>query len=166
MRESKTVATEESMIQAGFRFATSLANHPEDAEDLVQQACFRVISKKGKLQSQSYLFKTIRNLHYDALRRKKILVFESVEAKKGNTDVEMSVSPNLGARIDLESKLDLLAAEEREVLYLNCVEGYTAAELATTIGKPRSTVLNILSRAKKKLMEAGERGERRQLIHG
>ena len=54
--------------------------------------------------------------------------------------------------MDLESSLNRLSPEEREAIYLNCVEGYTAAEMGEMLGKPRSTILNILARAKSRLI--------------
>ena len=165
MSNSKTVGNQHDLIQAGYGFAVSLTHHPEDAEDLVQQACFRVISKKGKIESRAYLFKTIRNLHYDILRRQKILRFESLDDQATHMPNEPSDSRDIGMQIDLESKLNQLETEEREVLFLNCVEGYTAAELSAMMDKPRSTVLNILSRAKKKLSEADD-GEMDNHNHG
>lgn len=147
---------ERELIQAGYRFALSLTHHREDAEDIVQQSCFRVIAKKGRLHSRAYLFQTIRNLFYDIQRRKQLLRFERID------DISAPFSePDPGMHMDMEFELERLSSEEREVLYLNCVEGYTAAELATMLEIPRSTVLNIMSRAKAKLREAREAANRK-----
>ncbi len=140
----------------GYRFAVSLANDRHDAEDLVQQACLRVIGKQGKLTSRGYLLMTIRNLFYDHIRRQKLVAFESLEMIE--TPLPAPTSSEIGTNLDLETSLSRLSAEEREVVYLNCVEGYSAAELATMLEKPRSTVLNMLSRAKARLI-AGEKAE-------
>ena len=165
MPRSKSNENQHDLIQAGYGFAVSLTHHPEDAEDLVQQACFRVISKKGRLESRAYLFKTIRNLHYDILRRRKVVRFESIDESTTPPSDSISMTPELGIQMDLESKLNQLETEEREVLFLNCVEGYTAAELSTMMEKPRSTVLNILSRAKTKMAELEDQ-ENDDLDHG
>ena len=74
------------------------------------------------------------------------------------TPLPAPTSSEIGTNLDLETSLSRLSAEEREVVYLNCVEGYSAAELATMLEKPRSTVLNMLSRAKARLI-AGEKAE-------
>lgn len=147
---------ERSMIQAGYRFALSLTQHPEEAEDIVQQSCFRVIAKKGRLHSRAYLFQAIRNLFYDLERRKKLIPFERID------DVPPPfVETDPGMQMDIETELNRLTSEEREVLYLNYAEGYTAAELAAMLEKPRSTVLNILSRAKSRLAQAGDPASRK-----
>ena len=144
------------LIQAGYRFALSLTRHPEEAEDIVQQSCFRVIAKKERLHSRAYLLRTVRNLYYDIERRKKLVPFERID------DVDTpTIEDDPGLQMDIESELNRLTSEEREVLYLNCAEGYTAAELATMLEKPRSTVLNILSRAKARLAQARDTSDRK-----
>lgn len=140
------------MVQVGYRFALSLAGDPHAAEDLVQQACLRVLHKKGRLSSRSYLLTTIRNLFYDSLRRQKLVAFEPLEPMEAS--LPATATPNPCARLDLESSLNLLSPEEREAIYLSYVEGYTAAEIGKMLGKPRSTVLNILARAKSRLIAA------------
>ncbi|MGJ8697203.1 MAG: RNA polymerase sigma factor [Verrucomicrobiaceae bacterium] len=143
-------SVEEEYVHHGFRFALSLANDRHEAEDLVQQACLQVIAKKGRISSRSYLLTAIRNLFYDKVRRKKLINFESL------TGMESSIPAisrtQLGVKLDLEASLNRLSAEEREVIFLNCVEGYSAAEMAPMLDKPRSTILNILSRAKANLL--------------
>ena len=56
-------------------------------------------------------------------------------------------------RMEIQALLSCLRAEEREALYLNCVEGYTAAEIGELTDQPRGTVLSHLSRAKKRLQQ-------------
>ena len=147
---------ERELIQAGYRFALSLTQHHEEAEDIVQQSCFGVIARKGRLHSRAYLFQAIRNLFYDLERRRKLIPFERID------DVELPcVESDPGMQMDIESELNRLPNEEREVLYLNYAEGYTAAELATMLEKPRSTVLNILSRAKARLAQARSAARRK-----
>ena len=156
MRQLGSHDDDRELIQAGYRFALSLTQHPEEAEDIVQQSCFRVIAKKGRLHSRAYLFQTIRNLFFDLERRRKLVPFvriDDIASPRVETDLDL--------RLDLEMQLHELSHEEREVLYLNCVEGYTAAELAKLMDKPRSTILNILSRAKTRLAEAQQRSNRK-----
>lgn len=137
-------------MQLGFRFALSLTADRHEAEDLVQQACLKVIAKRGKIPSKGYLLTSIRNLFYDKVRRNKLVAFESLD--KMESAIPATSTAQLGVRLDLEFSLSRLSVEEREIIYLNCVEGYTAAEMAPMLGKPRSTVLNLLSRAKSKLI--------------
>ena len=62
-QKSDNQSDERALVQAGYRFALALTQHAEEAEDIVQQSCFRVIAKKGRLHSRAYLFQAIRNLY-------------------------------------------------------------------------------------------------------
>ena len=150
MTAKQQYTVEEKSVQHGYRFALSLTNDRHEAEDLVQQACLKVIAKRGKIPSMAYLLTAIRNLFYDKVRRSKLIAFESLE--KMESAIPAISTTSFGVKMDLESSLNQLSAEEREVIYLNCVEGYTASEMAPMLDKPRSTILNLLSRAKNNLI--------------
>lgn len=146
----KSSSREEALMQAGFRFALSLTHHPHDAEDLTQQAWLNLSRRHGQARDKSLLFCAIRNLFYDQYRRGKLVVFESLE----DEHVELAAddgNESAPAKGDLDVLLAGLRAVEREALFLNCVEGYTAEEIAKLTGQPRGTVLSLLSRAKCKL---------------
>lgn len=141
---------EEDLLQAGFRFALSLTHHTHDAEDLTQQSWLNLARRQGRVRDKSLLFRAIRNLFYDQYRRGKIVVFEPLE----DDHVELAAddgNESAPAKGDLDVLLAGLRAVEREALFLNCVEGYTAEEIAKLTGQPRGTVLSLLSRAKRKL---------------
>lgn len=138
------------LIHSGFRYALSLTHNRHDAEDLIQQACLKVLHSKGTLVGKSYLFTAVRNLFYDGLRRDHShspaeVIAESI------TDESASHIHAVDQKMDLEVILGCLRPEEREVLFLNCVEGYTAEEIGSLTDVPRGTVLSLLSRAKKRL---------------
>lgn len=140
-----------TLVQAGYRFALSLSHHHYDAEDLVQQASMKCHHRYGAVANRSVLYTAIRNLFYDQLRRQKIIVFESVEGQEFPPDTTV---PQPGTHGDLDVLLAGLRAEEREALYLNAVEGYTAREIADQTGCPRNTILSLLHRARQKLTAA------------
>ena len=142
-----------SLIRAGYRFALALTHHHYDAEDLVQQASLKCFRKYGKIKSRSLLFTVIRNLFYDQQRRRKDLVFEEIE-----NDLESQESAQINVSGDLDLMLAHLKHIEREVLYLNAVEGYTASEISKFSSLPRSTVLSHLHRARKKLSRINASG--------
>lgn len=154
--------TQEDLLQSGYRFAYSLTHHREDAEDLVQQAWFNLSRRYGQVENRAILFTSIRNQFYDQCRRARIVRFESMDnaPEPATRHAEDRVSTERG---DLEILLSHLSEREREVLYLNSVEGYTAQEISEQTGTPRGTILSLLSRAKKKLYQiaAGEKLEKR-----
>ena len=138
------------LIDAGFRYAFSLAHHRQDAEDLVQQACLRVFRRKGNTGDKSYLFVTIRNLFLDKCRRRSLVSFTQLsdETTPKASPLEIRHTDN---KLDLEMILGSLPSEEREILYLNCIEGFTADEIGVIMGTPRGTILSQLARTKRKL---------------
>ena len=141
--------SETELVQAGYRYALSMARHHEDAEDLVQQAWMKLQRAYGKVEGLPVLFRTIRNLFYDMKRRSKIVQFEPLDSTPEPGRHESS-----GVSMDMEEVLSRLRAEEREALYLNVVEGFTASEIAERTGSPRGTILSHIHRARQKLAKA------------
>lgn len=146
------------LLQSGFRYALSLAHHHQDAEDLVQQAWLRLQRQRNGSTpiKRGPLFKTIRNLFIDSLRRKGIVEFEALEDETHLAD-EPATDPGVAG--DLEYLLGQLKAGERELLYLHCVEGHTAREISDLISRPRGTILSSINRAKAKLRERAAQQE-------
>ncbi|MCH9655340.1 MAG: RNA polymerase sigma factor [Planctomycetes bacterium] len=138
------------LIHSGFRYAISLTHNRHDAEDLIQQACLKVLRSRGSLVGKSYLFTAVRNLFYDGLRKDHSHSTTGINADSIR-DESASHIHAVDQKIDIELILGCLRPEEREVLFLNCVEGYTADEIGTLTEVPRGTVLSLLSRAKKRL---------------
>lgn len=139
-------------LRAAYRYAYALTHHHQNAEDLVQQASIKLIKRYGHISKRSTLFVTIRNLYVD-LHCRKAVASTTIDdlglIEDEHSDVELLVD----ARLDLGPLLAKLNPEEREVLHLQCVEGYSAKEIGAILGKPRGTVLSMLARTKKKLAE-------------
>ena len=146
--------SENELIDSGYRYAMSLCHHHENAEDLVQQAWFKLTRKYGGVENKSILFRTLRNLYFDGWRRNQIVRFEAME----NTaePAAYDAFQNHSTQQDLEQLLSTLSEREREAIYMNCVEGYSTQEIANQTETPRGTVLSMLSRAKKKLSKLVE----------
>jgi RNA polymerase sigma-70 factor (ECF subfamily) len=143
---------EEALLQAGYRYALSLCNDPAEAEDLAQEAWCRLAERErwARVQEKGLLFTTVRNLFIDRYRKARLAVFSSLDSVP---EVPDPARPgDLAAiRMDLEGALARLRPEEREAVFLQVVEGYTAAEIATLTGRARGTVLSLIHRAKGKL---------------
>lgn len=146
---SKPQLSETELLQAGYRYALSIARHHQDAEDLVQQAWFKLQRAYGQVEGTPVLFRSIRNLFYDQRRRAKIVQFENID-----TTPEPGKSESYGVSMDMEMVLGTLREEEREALFLNVVEGYTASEISGKTGTPRGTILSHIHRARQKLAKA------------
>jgi RNA polymerase sigma-70 factor (ECF subfamily) len=139
----------DELLTSGIRYALSLTHDRSDAEDLVQDAVTAMLAKRARWE-KSYLFTTIRNRFIDDFRREKIVTFVPLDPESDSGSGTFgSVDHFQAAR--LHGALGSLRHEEREVLFLTIVEGYTADEIARRSRRPRGTVLSLIFRAKGKL---------------
>ena len=144
---------ERDLLQAGFRYALSLGPAPGEADDLVQEAWLRLHRARGRVRDKALLFRAIRNLFIDHYRRARLVVFEPLDGAAEIADGALLLDDRVTLD-DLRGPLESLRPEEREALFLNVVEGYTAQEIADLCERPRGTVLSLIHRAKRKLREA------------
>ncbi len=140
---------ERDLLQAGFRYALSLVHNESDAEDLVQDGWLRLYENRGGKINKSLLFTTIRNLVIDQHRRGKLVVFDQLDEEQDFPDLT-SVQSDMVMK-DLEQALAELRPEEREAIFLNSVEGFTAQEIADFTQRSRGTVLSLMHRGKQKM---------------
>ena len=137
------------LIQAGYRYALSLTHDPDAAEDLVQDAWLKLHTRRsGDLP---LLFTAIRTLYIDARRRHRLVAFDAFDERRDGA-VEEEVASDVSMD-ELEEALGKLRPEEREAIFLNAVEGYSAREIAAFTGRPRNTVLSLIHRGKRKMVE-------------
>ena len=137
----------DELLQRGFTYALSLTHDSAQAEDLLQEACLR-LSRRGGPWRFNYLATVVRNLTIDEHRRSQRVQFEPLVE-----DSSSRRGPNVLHDEVLERALSRLRPSDRELLYLNAVEGYSTSEISSLVGKPRGTVLSSLHRAKQKLRE-------------
>ena len=137
----------DELLQRAFRYALSLTHNRERAEELVQDACLSTVRGGGPWRVE-YIITIIRNHHIDRCRRRAAITFESL----GRRDI-VSLSNAFDEPIDTELDMALasLRPDERELLFLAAVEGYTASQIARFTAKPRGTVLSAIFRTKRKL---------------
>ena len=141
------------------RFARGLTKDPDKADDLVQEACERALTKLNRsaeeLNLKSFLYRIIYNCWIDTLRRRKtrvaklIVLSEKNKFKAGDT----STDDRLDVMLDLQGALDKLDDDHRAAIMLIGVEGYSYAEAATVLEVPPGTVASRVARARTKLGE-------------
>ncbi len=136
------------IISRGYQFALACTNDPNVAQDLVQEALFRILKSRKPLNIK-YLIVTIKNLNVDRIRRNKTISFASIENLNGNQIPKQK--PDSIPDPALHKAISELRPIEREFLYLSIVEGYTARELGEIYSKQRGSVLSIIHRAKAKI---------------
>jgi RNA polymerase sigma factor (sigma-70 family) len=141
------------LLQSGCRYALALSHHPQDAEDLLQEAWMHLFRKYGTVESRAVLFTTIRNLFLDQCRRRKVVQFDSLDAGHlYDKTPQMGEEPGING--DLDELLARLQPAEREVLFLHYHQGHTAEEIGTLTDRPRNTVLSLMRRAIQKLRDS------------
>lgn len=139
--------TVSDLIRQGTQYAYGLTRNLHDAEDLAQQAWLKLAQKYGEVTDRRLLYRAIKNLFIDGVRRSKIVQFDPLE----NRDFAIGREQSFGANTDIDSLLGVLNENERTFLKMNVVEGYTASEIAAKTGVPRGTILSHTHRARKKL---------------
>jgi RNA polymerase sigma-70 factor (ECF subfamily) len=138
------------LLHRGFRYAFALSHAPERAEDLLQDAILALL-RRGGPWNPGYLLKAIRSRFIDLHRREQLVVMRALDdvpepaVYAGFDEPAGNVDPER-----LEQALAALRPAEREAIYLHCVEGYTAQEIADLTGQPRNTVLSLLHRGRAK----------------
>jgi RNA polymerase sigma-70 factor (ECF subfamily) len=133
------------------RFARGLTGSATEADDLVQGTCERALRAAHTWQPgtrlDSWLFRILRNLWIDDLRRRRVSV-------GGDEAFDL---PGEDGRIVTEARLDLARVRERiaglppvqrEVLVLVCVEDLSYREAAAVLDVPIGTIMSRLARAR------------------
>jgi len=136
------------------RFGLSLAKDRDSADDLVQGACERALTRLDQLRDgsrlDSWLYRIIYTQWIDTLRRRQIrsekLIVLSRET--GSRPFSSDANPNLTASLDVRTALESLPEEHRAAVMLVCVEGYGYAEAADVLNVPAGTIASRVSRAR------------------
>jgi RNA polymerase sigma-70 factor (ECF subfamily) len=135
-------------------FAISLTNHPERADDLVQDTIMRAWSSIDRFEPgtnmQAWLFTLLRNLFYSEYRKRK----HEVEDADGSYAARLKTHPNQQSHLDFE---DFRAAEatlpldQREALLLVGAQGMSYEEAAAVCNVAVGTIKSRVNRARTRL---------------
>ena len=136
------------------RFARSLANNVQDADDLVQLAIERALSRSEQLrpesQLSSWMFGILRNAWIDEARargrRTKLFV-----APELGENVADPASSSQADTLSVQDAMARLPDDQREVIGLVLVEGLSYKEAAEIVGVPVGTVTSRLARGRDSL---------------
>jgi RNA polymerase sigma-70 factor (ECF subfamily) len=147
----------EPLLQAAFRHALALTHDRHRAEDLVQEACLRLLRARGRW-IPAYLHRCVNSAWVDRHRRSPAgelvpLVSGDDDGARAHAALVTEPALPLDAR-GLERALGELRPVERQALVLAAVEGYTTREIARMTGRPLGTVASLLHRARRQLRAA------------
>jgi len=149
------------MFTSLYNFAHWLAHNREEAEDLVQEAYLKALKGFASFQQgtnfRAWMYRILRNTFLTSrsgLGMKMTVPLDREEDAVGPpTDTPEAA---LLARADqqmLQSALERLPVQFREVILLCDVEEMSYREIAEIIGIPIGTVMSRLSRARKSMRE-------------
>ena len=143
-----------SLIPSLRRYARSLTRDHADGEDLLQDAVERALVHQGQWSGgsmRSWTFSIMTNAFRNRLRRNNRWPQTGIEQAEEIADEQELPDPFRQRR--LVAALDGLPPDQRSVLMLVVVEGYSYAEVADIMGSPIGTVMSRLARARAHLAE-------------
>jgi RNA polymerase sigma-70 factor (ECF subfamily) len=118
-------------------------------QDTLERAWSRLHQWRAGSDMRAWLFGIMHNLRVDQLRRPRLST-QSMDTDDYQVPTRPTQSDALELR-DLESALDHLADEQREILLLVALEEMSYADIAISLGIPVGTVMSRLSRGRERL---------------
>lgn len=144
-----------------FAWCCTVCGSSTLAEELIQEGFLKalinsdVVLSLNKHQQRSWLYKTIKNLYLNSLRRR------SHEADTDSAP-EPSYIPHEYGMVDTEQIINMLPDNERLLFIMRYFQGYTSSELGRIFKLSPGTVRSRLFSARSRLKQI-LRSERRTL---
>jgi len=158
-----------------FSIIHGIVRQRNDVEDIAQQVFSKVYFSIRNFDFRSslitWIYKITVNECFDYLRKKKVrkLVYESdmsedevrrVENTEPAVDRGARTDSTLARRDYIVKLMDKVSSEEKQLLLLKEVEGYSVEELAGMLRMNENTIKVKLFRARQKLVKAAHRLEK------
>ncbi len=158
-----------------FSIIHGIVRQRNDVEDIAQQVFAKVFLSLKNFDFRSslitWIYKITVNECFDYLRKRKVrkLVYESdlsedevrrVENTEPSVNRTLPADASLAQRDYVLKLLSRVSEEERMLLMMKEVEGYSVEELAAQTGMNENTIKVKLFRARQKLVKAAQRLDR------
>ncbi len=150
---SKLTTEIEKYIPALRRYAFALLRNQEAADDLVQDCLERALQKqllwlKGS-SMRAWLFTIMHNIYVNQVKKqsRKPVTF-SLDTYHDTHDISAGYAHSDSNISDIEKGLHQLPEEQRQVLLLVALEGFSYKEVSKILNIPMGTVMSRLSRAR------------------
>lgn len=135
------------------RFARGLTGSATEADDLVQAACERALSRKEQFQEgtrfDSWMFRIVQTIWIDQLRARNVRKEDGeVDGERLGSDEAMRRVEARIALAEVRRAVSRLPVEQRTALLLVTVEGMSYKEAAEIAKVPVGTIMSRLARAR------------------
>ncbi len=137
-----------------YGFALSITKNTYDAEDILQETFITIYQNAPSYQHQgkprAWIYTIARNHALMKIRSEKK---GTDELNENISDEHFGISKieNADLRLTLETALEKLGDEERQILILHAVSGLKHREIAGVLELPLNTVISKYNRAVKKM---------------
>ena len=143
------------------RFAYSLTGSMEEADDMVQTACVKALSRLDQFRPgtrlDSWMFRIIQTTWLDHVRSASVQRTVSDPDALDRAAAQDPIEERTVARIALgkvRQAMGSLPEDQRILLGLVVVDGLSYRQAAESLGIPIGTVMSRLSRARRRLADA------------
>lgn len=144
-------AVYEAVAKDLYRMALYTLGNAQDAEDVVSETFIEAYKGIGGLRDEHRFKPWIMRILSIRCKRK----IGSYIKEKGNIDLEdyreEGEPDTQDQRVEVQEALDRLAGDERQIVLLSVLQGYTMREIAQLMDLPQGTVSSKLHRTLKKL---------------
>lgn len=142
------------------RFAFALTGDRDKADDLVQDACERALSRLDQWQPgtklDSWMYRITQNIWLDQHRARRVRreqgTLDEVENLAGADG--RKVTENRLTLAAVQSGIARLPPEQQVLIAMVCVEGVSYKDAASILDIPIGTVMSRLARARQSLYDA------------
>ena len=145
-----------------FVLARGIVKNEADAEDVLSDSFLKIArganSFKTDTNGYAFVMRVVRNTAFDLLRKRKVRAEEDLDAFFHLTDERYSPERREDA-IALESAMEHLNREEKQLIYYRYYLDFTIRDIAKELGLSKSAVERKISAAEQKLLSimAGQR---------
>lgn len=142
-----------------YRYALNILKSDVDAEDVIQEVLIKVWQRRDQFDlidnKEAWCMTVTRNLCIDKIRAKKqssqdVSEYHFIADHSATPDIQTEDRENLKIVMDV---LNSLPENQKEIIHLRDIEGYTYKEISDLIGISEDQVKVNLFRARQKLKE-------------
>jgi RNA polymerase sigma-70 factor (ECF subfamily) len=133
------------------RYVASIVHDHHEAEDITQNVFAKLMTRIQKYEQReapfaAWIMRVARNAALDSMRARRAIPTEDVRVVDSG-----SAQTGIDRGRDLREALEQLPEEQREVLVLRHIVGFSPVEIAETLGKTESSVHGLHHRGRRAL---------------